>query len=153
MLFNSLTFLYFFVIVAVTNRLLPLRWRNTFILGAGFLFYMSWSAGYVLLLLVTALIDYFVAQKMGELPDRKARRPWLLVSLCFSLGSLAFFKYTNMLVGTAYGLLHLFGGKAPAPHHDIILPLGISFYTFETVSYAVDVYRGELRPKKSFFDY
>lgn len=153
MLFNSLTFLYFFTAVVVITRLLPARFRNGFILGAGFLFYMSWSAGYVLLLLVTALVDYFVAQRMGRLPTRRQRRPWLLASLVFSLGSLAFFKYANMLVGSAYSLAALLGYARTPPQLDIILPLGISFYTFETISYAVDVYRGELQPKKSFFEY
>jgi alginate O-acetyltransferase complex protein AlgI len=153
MLFNSLTFFYFFVFVVVVNRLLPPRCRNAFLLGAGFLFYMSWSAGYVLLLLVTALVDYFVAQRMGRLPSMRERRPWLALSLVFSLGSLAFFKYTNMLVSTAYSLAGLLGASARPPLLHIVLPLGISFYTFETISYAVDVYHGELRPKKSFFEY
>lgn len=153
MLFNSLTFLYFFFLVVLGTKLLPSRHRNVFLLAAGFLFYMSWSAGYVLLLFGTALIDYYIAQRMGRLPDKRSRRPWLWASLIFSLGSLAYFKYTNMLVSTAYGLAALLGYAHKPPLLDIVLPLGISFYTFETISYSVDVYRGELTPKKSFFEY
>lgn len=153
MLFNSLTFVYFFAAVVAVTHAIPRSARNGFLLAASLVFYMSWSAGYVLLLLGTAAVDYAVARRMGALPDRRARRPWLFVSLLVSLGSLAFFKYTNMALGTAWGVAHLFGVRAPAPHLDIVLPLGISFYTFETVSYAVDVYRGDLRPKQSFLEY
>src|SRR5262249_27076396 len=130
-----------------------IRLRNGWILAGSFLFYGSWSPIYILLLLATALVDYFVAQRMGRLPDKKARRPWLVGSMIFSLGSLAFFKYTNMAVETTGSIAHLLGSSWKPPMVDIVLPLGISFYTFETISYGVDVYRGELQPKKSFFEY
>jgi alginate O-acetyltransferase complex protein AlgI len=153
MLFNSLTFLYFFALVVMLNRLVPLRWRNGLILGASVLFYMSWSPAYLLLLFATAIVDYFVALKMASLPNRRFRKPWLVGSLVFSLGSLAFFKYTNMAVGTVGSLASLFGSHWRPPLFEILLPLGISFYTFETVSYGIDVYRGQLEPKRSFFQY
>ena len=153
MLYNSLTFAYFFIVVVVVNRCLPLRARNAWILAASFLFYASWSPAYILLLLVTAGVDYFVALKMASLPDKKARKPWLVASLIFSLGSLAFFKYTNMALETTGGLMSWLGLDYRPPLVDIVLPLGISFYTFETVSYGIDVYRGELEPKRSFFQY
>src|SRR5688572_8302044 len=155
MLFNSLTFFVFFVVVVAVLRLLPARGiaRNAWILIASCLFYASWNAGYLLLLLVTALVDYGVARKMGDLPTKEARRPWLIGSMIFSLGSLAFFKYTGMAVQTAGIVAGWFGSPWRPPVVDILLPLGISFYTFETISYGVDVYRGELQPKKSFFEY
>src|SRR6266545_3727551 len=101
MIFNSLTFLYFFILLLSVNYLLPLRMRNAWILAGSFLFYMSWSPIYILLLFATALVDYFVAQKMGRLPDRASRRPWLVGSMIFSIGSLGFFKYSNMALTTA----------------------------------------------------
>jgi alginate O-acetyltransferase complex protein AlgI len=153
MLFNSLTFLYFFILVLVVNYLLPLRMRNGWVLAASFLFYASWSPIYILLLFVTAVIDYGVARKMGDLPDRASRKPWLVGSMIFSIGSLAFFKYSNMALETTGSLASWFGSSWKPPLVDIILPLGISFYTFETISYGVDVYRGDLQPKKSFFQY
>ncbi len=153
MIFNSLTFLYFFVSLVAVNASLPVRWRNGWILTGGILFYMSWSPPFLLLLLTTALVDYFIALKMAACAGQAQRKPWLIVSLVFSLGSLAFFKYTPMALGTAFDLSTLLGLSWSPPHLDIALPLGISFYTFETVSYAVDVYRGELQPKKSFFEY
>lgn len=155
MLFNSLTFLVFFVVVMAVLRLLPTqgRARNAWILAASFLFYASWSPPFIVLLLVTAAVDYGVARTMGNLPTQAARRPWLIASMIFSLGSLAFFKYTGMAFSTAGSLASLFGSAWKPPALDIVLPLGISFYTFETVSYGVDVYRGDLQPKKSFFEY
>ena len=155
MLFNSLTFLAFFVPLLVVLRLLPVHGiaRNAWILGASFLVSASWSPPFILLLLATAAVDYGVAIKMGSLPTRAARKPWLIVSLVFSLGSLAFFKYTGMALSTAGGLAHWLGSPWKPPALDIVLPLGISFYTFETISYGIDVYRGELQPKRNFFQY
>jgi len=153
MLFNSLTFFYFIIGLLIVNAVLPIRFRNTWILAASFLFYMSWSPIYIFLLMVTALIDYFIAIKMATYPDQKDRKPWLIASIVFSLGSLLYFKYTQMAVDTWSSVASWFGINYVPPHLNIILPLGISFYTFETLSYGVDVYRGELKPKRSFFEY
>ncbi len=153
MLFNSLTFVYFFAVVLAVNFALPLRWRNAWILIASLLFYASWSPLYIGLLLGTALIDYHVARKMASYATEAERKPWLVGSIVFSLGSLAFFKYTNMFLMTAGTVGSWFGSRWVPSQLDILLPLGISFYTFETISYGVDVYRGELEPKKSFFEY
>jgi alginate O-acetyltransferase complex protein AlgI len=153
MIFNSLTFLYFFVLLVAVNAALPRRWRNGWILAGSFVFYMSWSPIYILLLMATALVDYVVAIRMGDLATRRERRPWLVASLVFSLGSLGYFKYGNMFLGTAADLSTLLGLGWRPPFLDIALPLGISFYTFETISYGVDVFRGNLKPKRSFFEY
>ncbi len=153
MIFNSLTFAYFFAILLMVNALLPLRFRNGWILAGGVVFYMSWSPVYILLLLVTAAVDYVIAIRMADLPSKEQRKPWLIASLVFSLGSLAFFKYTTMALGTVTDLSSWLGLGWRPPHFEVALPLGISFYTFETVSYAVDVYRGDLQPKRSFFQY
>lgn len=153
MLFNSLTFLYFFAALVLVNTLLPLKLRNGWILLCSFVFYMSWSPIYILLLMITALVDYFVALKMGSLPTQKQRKPWLIASLVFSLGSLAFFKYTTMFFATLGNLSTWLGIGWHPPLFEVALPLGISFYTFETISYGIDVYRGELKPKKNFFEY
>ena len=153
MLFNSLSFFYFFLALVAVNSVLPLRFRNAWILTGGFIFYMSWSPPYILLLLLTAIVDYFVAIKMGSLADKKERKPWLIGSLIFNLGSLAFFKYTTMALGTAADLSSWLNLGWTPPLLEIALPLGISFYTFETISYGIDVYRGELKPKRNFFEY
>jgi D-alanyl-lipoteichoic acid acyltransferase DltB (MBOAT superfamily) len=153
MLFNSLTFAAFFLLTVLVLHVLPVGRRNGWLLACGFLFYASWSPPYIALLLVTAVIDYRVAIQMASLPERRQRRPWLVGSLIFSLGSLLYFKYTNMFLGTAGSLGHLLGLSFTPPALRIVLPLGISFYTFETISYGVDVYRGQLEPKRSFLEY
>ena len=153
MFFNSLTFIYFFIAVLGLNALLPLRARNGALLAAGFVFYASWSPVYILLLLFTAVLDYFLALKMASLPTKEGRKPWLVASLVFSIGSLPFFKYTQMALSTLGWLSSWTASSWRPPFLDIVLPLGISFYTFETISYGIDVYRGELKPKKSFFEY
>jgi D-alanyl-lipoteichoic acid acyltransferase DltB (MBOAT superfamily) len=153
MIFNSLTFFYFFAAVVLLNMLLPLRCRNGALLAAGFVFYASWNPLYILLLLGTAVLDYLVAIRMGDLPTKAERKPWLLLSLVFSVGSLLFFKYTQMALNTAGWLSSWTSHPWKPPMLDIVLPLGISFYTFETISYGIDVYRGELKPKRSFFEY
>jgi alginate O-acetyltransferase complex protein AlgI len=152
-LFNSLSFLYFGLLAVLITQLLPLRHRNGFLLGASCVFYMSWSVPYLGLLIGTALVDYFIARRMAALPLGRARRPWLIASVVFSVGSLLFFKYTNMFLETAGLAVSLFGRPPPGWHLEILLPLGISFYTFETLSYAVDVYRGDIQPKRSFTEY
>ncbi len=153
MLFNSLTFLYFFIVVLAGTYALREPRRNAWILACGFAFYASWSPVYILLLVATALVDYWVAIRMAALPTKVQRRPWLIGSMIFSLGSLAFFKYTGMAFSTAGVVAGWLGYAWRPPAIQIVLPLGISFYTFETISYGVDVYRGDLQPKRSFFQY
>ena len=153
MYFNSLTFIYFFLAVIAINAALPARFRNRWILGASFLFFASWSPLCIVLLLLTAAVDYAVALKMASLPSKEARKPWLVGSISFAVGSLLFFKYTQMALNTAGGVAALAGSSWVPPLLSIVLPLGISFYTFETISYGIDVYRGELEPRRSFFEY
>jgi alginate O-acetyltransferase complex protein AlgI len=153
MYFNSLTFVYFLVAVIAVNACLPQGFRNRWILGASLLFYASWSPICILLLLATAAVDYGVALKMASLPTLRGRKPWLVCSISIAVGSLLFFKYTQMAVDTAGWLASWTGNAWEPPLLAIVLPLGISFYTFETISYGIDVYRGELEPKRSFFEY
>lgn len=157
MLFNSITFLLFFVIVVLINGLLAPCVRRVWILLASLVFYASWSLPFIVLLLFTAAVDYFIALKMGTFPNdsygKRQRKPWLLLSLFFGIGSLVFFKYSNMLVQTSGLLAGWFGLHWSPPVLNVFLPLGISFYTFETISYSIDVYRGELEPRRNFINY
>lgn len=153
MYFNSLTFLYFFTAVLALNAALPVRFRNAWILIAGFIFYASWSPLCILLLLATAAFDYQIAIRMAAISIIQKRRPWLIASITWSIGSLLFFKYSQMAFDSWSLLARILGHPWIPPHLDIILPLGISFYTFETISYGIDVYRGDLQPKKSFLEY
>lgn len=151
MLFNSLHFLLFFPIVLILNHLLKGKIQRIFLLGASFYFYMSWRKEFILLLLYSIVIDYFVSLKIQTTIDTKKRKLWLLLSLATNLGLLAYFKYTNFLLGVVNDLTPTAGFKFA--YYDIVLPVGISFYTFQSLSYTIDVYRRQIEAKRSFLDF
>ena len=154
MVFNSLTFLVFFVVVLGCHRLLRTsRSKKALLLVASYLFYGAWNPPFVLLLAASTVVDWYVARGMARLEVPRQRRLLLVLSLIANLGLLSFFKYGAFLLANFVTLMHALGvNYAPAPP-SIILPLGISFYTFETLSYTIDVYRRELRPARSFLDF
>lgn len=149
MTFNSWTFVPFILVVLALYYVLPTRWQNRMLLVASCIFYGAWDWRFLLLLLATTSLDYYVAGRIHAAPDQRARRRWLLVSLVSNLGVLGFFKYANFFVDTAASLLGSVGLQVPRPHLQVILPIGISFYTFHAISYVVDVYRGRLEPIRS----
>ena len=149
MLFNSLEFWIFFSLVLLFSRLLPRRPRNLLLLGASYLFYMWWDARFIVLIVASTLVDFLVGRSLHNARGRS--RWWLLIaSLAANLGLLGFFKYYNFLAGSLAGLL---GISARTLHLDIILPVGISFYTFQSMSYTIDIYRGKLEPVKRLTDF
>ena len=134
------------------RRQTPRMWV---LLLASIYFYARWNPWLVGLVLGTALFDYWIAIRIEDSGDPRRRRALLVVSLCVTLGLLAFFKYTNFLVGVLWSAGSALGlaGAGAAPVFPIVLPLGISFYTFETVSYVVDVYRRRLPAERKLLDY
>jgi len=156
MLFNTLSYLVFLAIIVVLNWHLPHRARLIMLFIAGLVFYASWRVEYLPLIFVPLLIDYFVAGWIADSKDPFVRKALLAFSLVTNLGLLFIFKYLNFSAAAAAAVLDLFGLHVPDVAFDIILPLGISFYTFHTISYVVDVYRGFIPPVRSpllFFDY
>lgn len=153
MLFNSLSYLIFFAVTMLGAKLFTgVRWQHRFLLVASVYFYASWNAFLVLLILVSAVADFWIARFMAAATSPGRRRVLLVVSLSSNLGLLGFFKYTNFALETFF-TVHQWAGwhwLQQAPHLNIILPIGISFYTFQTLSYTVDVYRGKLAPIRSF---
>ncbi len=154
MLFNSLTFLVFFAIVLALHQL-PLSWRarKSNLLGASYLFYAAWNPPFVLLLWISTLTDWFVARAMARAASRARRRALLATSLAINLGLLGTFKYAGFLLENFVWLVRRAGIDFAPAAPDIVLPVGISFYTFQTLSYTFAVYRGEDRPCPSFLDY
>jgi alginate O-acetyltransferase complex protein AlgI len=145
MLFNSLTFLIFLGFTLLFYYKLPFRAQNLFLLGASYLFYGWWDYRFLFLLLFTSAFDYFCALLMDKQSDTKRRR-WLLVfSLASNLGVLCAFKYFNFFAESFAQVLSVFGMKASLPVLHVILPVGISFYTFLSMSYTIDVYRREIK--------
>ena len=149
MLFNSVEFLVFFPIVVTIYFLIPQKTKWIFLFLASCYFYMQWRKEYIFLIAIPVLIDYLVAMRMGQIEDISKRRKYLFVSLISNLGLLVFFKYLNFFnQSLSIGLSYI---GIPYIHEklDILLPVGISFYTFQSLSYTIDVYRGIIKPEKN----
>jgi alginate O-acetyltransferase complex protein AlgI len=142
MLFCSQQFLVFFAIVFIVYWAMPWRAvRVWFLLAASFFFYMSWSAELALVICVSCAMDYFLARGMDGSTRVGWRRLLLSISLVANLGLLCYFKYANFFLQSLSDALHAVGHEATLPVLSVILPIGISFYTFEAINYTIDVYR------------
>lgn len=150
MLFNTPQFFAFLAVVLVLFYASPRSWRRVILLGASYFFYMSWIPKFILLLLTLTGIDYTAARWIARTESPRSRKTALIVSLCANLGLLGFFKYYNFF---ALNLAHLLGRAPDSFALSIILPLGISFHTFQSMSYVIDVYRGEQEPVTNLIDY
>ncbi len=154
MVFNSLIFLVFFaVVLALHSAPLPWTVKKINLLVASYLFYAAWNPPFVILLWVSTVVDWFAAQALVKSEGPWRRRAWMLISVVANLGLLGFFKYGNFLVASFSSVVALVGVHYHAPKYDIILPIGISFYTFATMSYTLDVYLRRAKPARSFLDY
>ncbi len=142
MLFNSIEFLIFFPIVSIVHFLIPHKYRWVWLLLASYYFYMSWRIEYITLIWISTLIDYFAGRQMGKTDDRKKKRKYLLLSLFANLGLLFTFKYWNFFTSSLNIVLRAMHITYEIPYLNVVLPVGISFYTFQTLSYTIDVYRG-----------
>ena len=156
MLFNSYEFIFFLlpVVLAGYFLLLPKGWRHGWLALCSFVFYGWWDYRYCGLLLLAICIDYFAGGRIATTPDPAKRKRWLLLSICSDLGMLGFFKYYDLGAGTANAVAQWAGsssGLLPVLH--LVLPVGISFYTFQSMSYSIDIYRGHARPARSFIDF
>ena len=154
MVFNSLTFFVFFACVLLLHSL-PLPWRakKLNLLVASYLFYAAWNPPFVILLWISTVVDWQAARWIGNSTSRSIRRAALFLSLGVNLGFLGFFKYSNFLLDNFVTLAEAIGVNYQPPEMDILLPMGISFYTFQTLSYTLDIYRGNSRPWSSFLDF
>jgi alginate O-acetyltransferase complex protein AlgI len=147
LLFNSLIFVLFLPIVFVIYWLIPGRLRNYFLLLASYYFYYSYNPWFLLLLIGTSLLDYYCARQIMFRPDQK--KLFLLLSLLSNLGVLFYFKYLFFFYNSTVQLFHL-------PYDvmtNLIIPAGLSFYTFQSLSYTIDVYRGKYKPNDTLFDF
>jgi len=155
MIFNSLTFLIFLFLVFIIFWSLNHRWKNIFLLVVSCVFYGFWRWEYLIVMFVSALTDYYTSLMIYNTPEsnRKKRRLLLFVTLSVNLGMLFYFKYLYFVLDNSNSILALFNIDYRFTLYHILLPFGISFYTFETISYTVDVYRGVVKPKKNFLNY
>jgi alginate O-acetyltransferase complex protein AlgI len=148
MKFNSIAFLLFFPIIVTAFFNLPHRWRWVLLLGASYLFYASWNSKYIVVLFAMTAIGYFSGWLLETQDGLPARRLILTVSLLASLGVLFFFKYFDLSNRALQALFDQWGILHLIPRFNILLPLGISYFTFQTMSYTLDVYRGVVKPEK-----
>lgn len=151
MLFNSLAFLVFFPIVIATYWLLPVKFRNAFLLAASYYFYMNWEPAFALLIAASTITTWGCAKIIDKKPENKK----LVLTLCltFNLGLLVAFKYLGFIGDTLRTLLDMAGLGIHVPHFALLLPVGISFYTFQSIGYTIDVYRGTIKAERSFWIY
>ena len=148
MLFNSWQFILFFPVVAGLYFSFPQRWRWVLLLGASYFFYMCWKPAYLVLILISTLVDYHAALAMARNPSSLKRKGLLVFSLCANLGLLFSFKYFNFFNESLRQLFDHFPVSYDIPRLNVLLPVGISFYTFQTLSYTIEVYRGRQEPEK-----
>ncbi|MBZ0166507.1 MAG: MBOAT family protein, partial [Candidatus Omnitrophica bacterium] len=153
MLFNSLTFVYFFLIVYGLYAVSKHRWQNTILLVGSYVFYGWWDWRFLSLIVFSTFLDYVCGIRIEEHADPKIKKRYLAISMIGNLGVLGFFKYYNFFTESLRLMLDGWGVTLSMPTMHVILPLGISFYTFQTLSYTIDIYYGRLKPTRHFWDF
>lgn len=151
MIFHSLDFIAFFLVVTATYWALPHKAQNVLLLVSSYFFYGYVHPWFLILIAVSTVMDYSLALAIEAWPARRRKLIWL--SVISNFGLLGFFKYFNFFVENVHAVLGGIGWDVSLPMLRIILPVGISFYTFQSLSYTIDVYRGELRARKSLLDF
>jgi len=156
MLFNSIGFAIFFLIVFVlywTAFGKKYKIQNILLLLSSYYFYGSWNWHFLLLLIFSTGLDYFTGLMMSDATNKRKKQLWFWLSVCVNLGFLAVFKYYNFFVDSFADLLSAFGLKANLATLQVLLPVGISFYTFHGLSYVIDIYNGRIKPERNFIHY
>ena len=157
MVFNSLTFLVFFAVLLALHHLPFLSWtaKKVNLLVASYVFYAAWNPPFILLLWASTVVDWFIARGIWASRDRSraVRRSWLVISVTVNIGFIGFFKYGEFLLENWQAAMRTIGIEWVPPEWNIVLPVGISFYTFQTMAYSLDVYLRRERPAPSFLDF
>ena len=150
MLFNSFNFLLFFPIVTGLYFLLPHKFRWFMLLLASCIFYMFFIPEYILILIFTIIIDYIAGIYLEKISDQKVKKRWLIASLIANIGVLVVFKYYNFFNSNITELAEKIGWNYSLPALEMLLPIGLSFHTFQAMSYTIEVYRGNVKAEKHF---
>lgn len=153
MLFNSLIFLGFVIIVFLVYQRLSHRRQNVFLILASYTFYGCWDWRFIFLLLGLTVINFIIGQYLGEFIKQRRRKRIVILATVINIGVLGFFKYFNFFIDSAATLLSAVGLHPNLPLLQVILPVGISFYTFQIMTYTIDIYNGKLKPTKNFIDF
>lgn len=153
MLFNSFSFLVFFPLVAISYFIIPFKFRTLFLLVASYYFYMNWKPVYAVLIFFSTIITWSCGKIIQKEKDNGRKKVYLVFSLLINFGILFFFKYFNFVNDTIYFLLQIANLRWEVPNFDILLPVGISFYTFQAVGYTIDIFRNDIRAENNIFVY
>ena len=154
MLFNSFEFLIFFPAVCLIYFILRgNKWRIPFLLIASYYFYMNWKPAYAILILTSTIITYFSGILIEKHDEKRTQKTFLTISLVINFAILFVFKYFNFINESVFHLLDCCGLRWNVPNLDVLLPVGISFYTFQAVGYSIDVYRGSIKAERRFTTY
>jgi D-alanyl-lipoteichoic acid acyltransferase DltB (MBOAT superfamily) len=153
MLFNSIEYFFFFPLVCFIYFILPIKGRWIFLLASSYFFYGYWKPEYLLLIIFSSIIDYIAAINIEKSENKTNKKIWLYTSLISNLGLLFTFKYFGFLNTIISDTLQIFDYKYTPPIVELLLPVGISFYTFQTLSYTIDVYKNELKAERNFIKF
>ncbi len=151
MLFNSIQYMIFLPVFFLIYWKINNRYRNVFILIASYFFYMCWNVRYGVLIFAISMLAYVVACFMEK--DKCRKKIYLVLGICFTVGVLGYFKYFNFLLGSIYGIANMVSIPVVQRYYDIVLPVGISFFSFQAMAYMIDCYRGEIKAEKNIIDF
>jgi alginate O-acetyltransferase complex protein AlgI len=154
LIFTSFEFLIFFCLVwGIRSQIPSFGAEKSFLLIASYVFYMTWNVPCVLLIMASSLMDYTAGRLMGTARNPNGRRVFLICSVCLNLGLLGYFKYRNFFADNMWTGLSLLGLHLPPLHFKVFLPVGISFFTFQSMTYTIDVYRRKIEPCRNLRDF
>jgi alginate O-acetyltransferase complex protein AlgI len=153
MLFDTYQFATFFVILLPIYWMLPHKPQNVVLLAASYYFYACWDARFLTLLVLSTAMDYVCGLAVDRIEDPRRRKLFVALSMALNLGMLGYFKYYNFFSESLQGALARAGWNVPLWHLKIVLPIGISFYTFQSMSYVIDVYRRHIKPTRNFIEF
>ena len=153
MIFNSFQFAVFFIIIYCLYLVLNHKLQNRMLLAASYIFYSAWNWRFLSLILITTILHYICGLRIHKSASDRERKSFLFLGIFASLSILGVFKYFNYFITSLESLLGHFGFPVHMRFLNIALPLGISFYTFQTLSYTIDIYRKKMEPTRNYFDF
>ncbi len=153
MIFSSWEYLLFITVLVLVYFSIPQKWRIGLLLIGSYYFYMSWKWQYGFLTLFTTAVNFYCGRRIGQADDQRERKIWLALAFVLSLSTLVYFKYTNFFIGAFADMAAAMGWHVAPPVLDILLPAGISFFTFHALSYPIDLYRGRVPEEKSLLNF
>lgn len=153
MLFNSIQFLLFFPIITILYWISPHKYRNTLLLIASYYFYMNWEPVYAIILFFSTITTWTCSLNINRNKNKSQRKKFFIICILINLSILFTFKYLHFASNSIFEFLNFIGLRIQIPHFKLLLPVGISFYTFQAIGYTIDVYKKKIEPEKNFFTY